>query len=148
MKLLITLILSLAGFAGSLHAAEVVLQENLACTADINKWGYSSNCSCQGRTRYDQRVGYCIRGAYKPITVSGSIVAGLVAVGGETTGIALQTFDSPSVRYELVLQTKDFEKLSQLNGVPFEVVGDYIVLPGVEAAPRPAIIVKQLHWLD
>lgn len=148
MKILSAIILSLAGFAATAQSAEIISATGQACSKDINPWGHPSYCICPDPSRYDQRIGSCVVGAYEPIIVSGQILAGLAAIGGETTGIALRTFDHPQVTYELVLTKKDHKKLSQLNGVPFEVEGDFVKLPGVEAGPRPAIIVRELRWLD
>ncbi len=32
----------------------------LICTRDLNQWGYSSNCKCEGSAIYDQKIGKCI----------------------------------------------------------------------------------------
>ncbi|HYX33880.1 MAG TPA: hypothetical protein VE954_12260 [Oligoflexus sp.] len=148
MNMLKAIIFSLAGFAANAQSAEIISTNSMACTKDINLWGHASRCACPVSSLYDPRLGACVIGTYEPIMVSGQILAGLGAIGGETTGIALRTFENPEISYELVLNKVDSKKLSQLNGLPFEVEGDFINLPGVEIPSRPAIIVRELRWLD
>jgi hypothetical protein len=148
MKIFSAILFGLISVTSAAQAAEIVPTETLICTKDLNPWGRASRCFCPVETRYDQRLGACITGEYEPIMVSGQVVTGIVAIGGESTGIALRTFDNPDVSYELIVTREDRRKLSRLNGLPFEVEGDYIELPGLETGARPAIIVKDLRWLD
>ncbi|WP_141733307.1 hypothetical protein [Oligoflexus tunisiensis] len=148
MKFFNAILFSLISVTSAAQGAEIFPTENLGCTKDLNPWGKPSRCFCPVESRYDARLGSCVIGEYESITVSGQVVTGIVAIGGETTGIALRTFENPDVSYELVVTREDRRILSRLNGLPFEVEGDFIELPGLETGARPAIIVKELRWLD
>ena len=60
------------------------------CTRDINLWGHASRCSCDVGQKYDQRAGLCLAGEdIETVMVSGAVTAGMMAIGGETTGFIL-----------------------------------------------------------
>ena len=96
---------------------------------------------------YDERAGLCF--TEKPsehITVQGPVSAGIMAIGGETTGIIIEVADNQS--YELIVKKVEEKKLTKLSGIWFEVSGNLISLPAVERKKRPAIIVENLHVLE
>jgi hypothetical protein len=76
----------------------------------------------------------------------GAVSAGLAAIGGETTGFEIKTQAEGS--YELILKVVDQEKLSTLDGMWFEVVGELITIESVERKDRKAIIVDKLAVLE
>ncbi len=117
------------------------------CTSDFNLWGHSSQCSCAQGKVYDQRAGFCLEAKEaEQITVQGAVAAGLTAIGGETTGFEIKTQAGGS--YELILKVVDQEKLSTLDGMWFEVVGELITIESVERKERKAIIVEKLAVLE
>jgi len=117
------------------------------CTSDFNLWGHSSQCSCHQSKVYDQRAGLCLEDKEAvEITVQGAVSAGLAAIGGETTGFEIKTQAEGS--YELILKVVDQEKLSTLDGMWFEVVGELITIESVERKERKAIIVDNLAVLE
>ncbi len=117
------------------------------CTSDFNLWGHSSQCSCDQGKVYDQRAGLCLEDKEAvEITVQGAVSAGLAAIGGETTGFEIKTQAEGS--YELILKVVDQEKLSSLDGMWFEVVGEIITIESVERKERKAIIVDKLAVLE
>ncbi len=117
------------------------------CTSDFNLWGHSSQCSCDQSKVYDQRAGLCLEDKEAvEITVQGAVSAGLAAIGGETTGFEIKTQAEGS--YELILKVVDQEKLSTLDGMWFEVVGEIITIESVERKERKAIIVDNLAVLE
>lgn len=117
------------------------------CTRDINPWGHASNCSCSDDGIYDARAGLCFKDSHgKKIMVQGPISAGMVAIGGETTGFVLTT--PQGVSYELIVKVDDQEKLYKLSGMWFEVAGDLISILSVERGPRKAIIIDSLSVLE
>ena len=117
------------------------------CTGDSNLWGHSSQCFCDQGKIYDQRAGLCLEDKeVEEITVQGAVSAGMAAIGGETTGFEIKTPAENS--YELILKVVDQQKLSTLNGMWFEVVGELVKIESVERKQRPAIIVKKLAVLE
>ena len=117
------------------------------CTSDFNLWGHSSQCSCDQGMIYDQRAGLCLEDTLvKEITIQGVVSAGMAAIGGETTGFEITTKEEES--YELILKVVDQEKLSTLDGMWFEVVGELINIESVERKERKAIIVDKLAVLE
>lgn len=117
------------------------------CTSDFNLWGHSSQCSCDQSKVYDQRAGLCLEDREAAeITVQGAVSAGLAAIGGETTGFEIKTQAEGS--YELILKVVDQEKLSTLDNMWFEVVGELITIESVERKERKAIIVDKLAVLE
>jgi hypothetical protein len=117
------------------------------CTTDFNLWGHSSQCSCEQGKVYDQRAGLCLEeGDVEEITVQGAVSTGLAAIGGETTGFEIKTQAKDT--FELILKVADQEKLSTLDGMWFEVVGELISIESVEREERKAIIVDKLAVLE
>ena len=117
------------------------------CTMDYNAWGNASNCACPDAYRYERRAGLCIPelSILEEISTEGTLLTGLVAIGGETKGIELISNDGP---YELILEVKTLENIEESNGLSFEVLGDVIYLPVVERESRPAIIVKEMNLIQ
>jgi hypothetical protein len=117
------------------------------CTTDINIWGHASQCSCDEDQVYDERAGLCLEGIKgEKITAQGAISANMAAIGGETTGIEIKTQKAGS--YELILKVPDQEKLKELEGMSFEVVGEIIIIESIERKGRQAIIVDRLAVLE
>lgn len=80
----------------------------------------------------------------KKIEVSGTLKTGIIAVGGETTGIIIQAKDKT---YELDFG-KDKElraKAEKLHNKKVDVVGTLIVKKGVEVKERRIITVSKLE---
>lgn len=117
------------------------------CTRDINPWGHASHCSCNDDASYDERSGLCLQGIeVKTITVQGPVSAGVMAIGGETTGFTITAEDGAS--YELILQGADQEKLTELSGMWIEIEGEQISRRGIEIRERPTIIVERIAVLE
>lgn len=117
------------------------------CTRDINLWGHASQCSCDTRNIYDERSGLCFQGdEVEQIMVQGAIAAGMMAIGGESTGFSIKTSEGDS--YELILKTTDQEKITQLNGIWFEIEGELINIESVEIKGRKAIIADRIAVLE
>ena len=117
------------------------------CTRDLNLWGHASQCSCETCNIYDERSGLCLQGDdVEQITVQGAITAGMMAIGGETTGFSIKTSEGDS--YELILKTADQEKLTKLNGIWFEIEGELINIESVEIKGRTAIITDRIAVLE
>lgn len=128
-------------------SATVVPSQDMICTRDLNPWRQSSICSCPDNTRYDQRIGYCVEGPAYPATVRGEIETGVMAVGGETSGIVLESLSD--ARFDLVLSNDLLRQLEEgtERGQIFEVEGEYIELPGTEIPLRPSLIVSSIREL-
>ncbi len=79
-----------------------------------------------------------------PQTFNGTLRTGIMAIGGETTGIVLET---PSGRYELDVSgsPQAAAKVDQLAGKKVTVLGDYRPRPGVEVKERRIIVVRELR---
>ena len=77
-------------------------------------------------------------------TFEGTLQTGIVAVGGETTGIVLKT--KAHGQYELDLKKDDklLKLADKLNGKKVVVEGDYKPRPGVEVKERRIILVKSI----
>ena len=117
------------------------------CTSDFNPWGQSSQCSCTDGRGYDQRAGLCLDSEEaEEIRVSGAIAAGIMAIGGETTGFEITSKEGDT--YELILKVADQEKLNSLDKMWFEVTGELIIIEGVERKDRKAIIAETLGVLE
>src|SRR4051812_8953952 len=78
---------------------------------------------------------------------TGTLKTGVIAIGGETTGVTLST---DSGVYELDLGAKDGlkKKADALNGKKVVVTGDYQPRKGVEVKERRIIAVKSLRAAD
>lgn len=136
---------AVASFAVGARSAEVVpTGEALMCTRDYNPWGRASLCECPEQSTYENRSGYCIRGTLEPVMSEGLISTGMMAIGGETTGIILDTAEQGSYELILPLSLKQSLENMETESIGFQVVGDYLEVPGVETGMRPTIIVNQL----
>lgn len=140
----------LASCLGSTLAfsATVVPAPEMICTRDLNPWLQSSRCSCPEETRYDQRIGYCVKGPAENLAIRGEIETNVLAIGGETTGIVLTSLND--ARYELIMPAAWEEKAKawETQGRTFEVRGEFIDLPAVELPARPALIVSSIQELS
>ena len=117
------------------------------CTRDINQWGQSGHCSCEEGKTYDERAGLCLAaGGGGKVIVQGTIVAGMDAIRGETTGFEIRNFEG--VSYHLALKVDDRKKLQDLSGLWFEVIGDVVIVESAEMKNRKIIIVDSLHFLE
>ena len=125
-------------------AAAVIPTEGSICTRDYNPWGLASRCECPEPSAYEHRIGQCITGQLQPLRVEGFISTQMAAIGGETTGIVLES--SEIGYYELVLPLHLRAELEQaeLSGRSFTVTGDYINIRGIESGDRPTLIVNTL----
>ncbi|WP_136809018.1 hypothetical protein [Desulfosediminicola flagellatus] len=117
------------------------------CTRDLNLWGNASQCSCTTGDVYNERSGLCLQGDnIEQITVQGAIIAGMMAIGGESTGFSIKTPEGDS--YELILTTADQDKFTRLNGMWFEVEGELITIDSVKIKGRKAIIADRIAVLE
>ena len=84
---------------------------------------------------YDERSGLCLENSEGDIVmIQGAILTDIMAIGGETTGISIKTPNQGT--YELILKTAEQEKLKKLNGIWFEVAGEFIIIESVEMKGR------------
>lgn len=117
------------------------------CTRDLNLWGHAGQCSCLEESVYDERAGLCLEGdEAEQIMVQGALTAGMAAIGGETTGFAIETSEEDF--YELILRLDDQKKLSTLSGMSFEAEGELIIIDSVGRKGRQVVIVDQLFVLE
>lgn len=117
------------------------------CTRDLNLWGNASQCSCSTGNIYNEQSGLCLQGdTIERITVQGAITAGIMAIGGETTGFSITNPEGES--YELILTIADQEKFTKLNGMWFEIEGELIAIESVEITGRKAIIADRIAVLE
>jgi hypothetical protein len=79
----------------------------------------------------------------KKVEMKGMLKTGIVAIGGETTGVVVETKDGA---YELDLgKDKDLkEKADKLNGKAVVVAGELTIRKGVEVKERKIIVVSSL----
>jgi hypothetical protein len=145
MKILCAMLVTAGISASTAYGAWVVDARALACTQDYNEWGHGSSCGCPEATQYNQKIGRCLQGEAYPIRVQGVLHSGVTATGGETTGIELETKFG---RFELIAKLADIAKLQKANGLTFEVSGEFLLMPGVEARRRSVILVDELNWLE
>lgn len=118
------------------QAAWVVPIQNLACTMDINEWGYSSSCSCPEASEYNEKIGQCMYGEAYPILVSGVVHS----KNPLKKGVTLETEYGV---FKLLVKQSDMEKLLKADEKYFEVEGEFVLLE-----TEPAIIADSLHWLQ
>jgi len=117
------------------------------CTKDRNYWNNPSVCRCPYDFFYAQQVKRCLSHAMNPsIFVQGVIDSGVVAIGGETTGIILTTYDAKS--YELIVHPKYLEKLNMVGAQFFEVSGVPVTFNYLERGEVSALIVNEIRWLN
>jgi hypothetical protein len=145
MNVLNAMLMTAGILASTAHGAWVVDTPALACTQDYNEWGRGSSCGCPEATQYNQKIGRCLQGEAYPIRVQGVLHSGVMAVGGETTGIELETKFG---RFELIVRRAEIAKLQKANGLTFEASGEFLLIPGVEILKRAVIIVNELNWLE
>jgi hypothetical protein len=83
----------------------------------------------------------------KKVEMKGTLHTGVVATGGETTGIVIDTKDG---KYELELGKgkKLRQKAKELNGKSVVVAGTLVVRKGVEVRERKIITVTSLKASD
>ena len=83
----------------------------------------------------------------KPVEMKGVLHAGVAAVGGETTGVVIETKDG---RYELDLgANKELrDKADKLEGKTVVVKGQLTTRKGVEVAERKIVVVSELRSED
>ena len=76
-------------------------------------------------------------------TFEGTLESGIMAVGGETTGVVLKT--ESGEKYELDFgKDGNLAKLAEkLNGKPVVVIGEYTIRGGVETKERRIIRVTK-----
>ncbi len=118
-----------------------------ACTRDINPWGHAGRCSCDVGQKYDERAGLCLAGdEIETVVVSGAVTAGMMGIGGETTGFIIETKNGDV--YELILKTADQDQLNKLSGMWFEIEGELIAIESVERKERKAIIAERISVLE
>ncbi len=80
--------------------------------------------------------------SYFKVTAKGTLKTGVVAIGGETTGILLMTKD---LTVELDIKDKDvLKKAEGLNGKVVTVTGTFAIKPGVEVKQRLILTVESL----
>ena len=72
---------------------------------------------------------------------TGKLETGIVAIGGETTGVVLTT---KSGRFELQLNKEQREKAEKLNGKQVTVTGKLTIKKGVEVRERRIIEVTTI----
>jgi hypothetical protein len=77
------------------------------------------------------------------ITVSGTLHTGIVAIGGETTGYAIETADGRMI--ELQLNRAQQQRANRLDGRQIEVTGRLTIVQGVERPDREVIIVERMR---
>ncbi len=133
--------------ATSASAVTIVPVENQICTRDLNLWGQPSRCSCPDEVSYDQRIGKCVIGEVEPIVVSGELLTGVSAIGGETTGFVLS--DANRGDFELILTRPLRAEFSELDtsGTMYQIEGEYVLVEGIEIPERPTIIVTGIKPL-
>jgi hypothetical protein len=84
--------------------------------------------------------------SYIKVTAKGTLKTGVVGIGGETTGITLQTKDGT---VELEIKDKDLLKKAEgLDGKAVVVTGTFAIKPGVEVKARLIVTVDLLKKAD
>lgn len=132
----------------SAYSASIVQTEGLACTRDFNAWGNAGRCACPSESNYENRIGKCLIGQLESISTTGQISTEVSAIGGETTGIVIQSADAASYELVLPLRLKEQLQQAQVEGVQYTVEGDFLNIQGVESGDRPTIIVNELTPLS
>ncbi len=79
--------------------------------------------------------------AQQEVTLTGTLKTGLVAIGGETTGVVIVLADGKTV--ELSFSSKAFAKVQKLNGQQIKVSGKTVSRCGPERGCRTIIEVKR-----
>ena len=78
-------------------------------------------------------------------TFTGTLKTGVMAIGGETTGITLTTADNGIYELDLGADKELKKKAEGLNGKKVTVVGEYKPRPGVEKKERRIIATTSLR---
>jgi DNA/RNA endonuclease YhcR with UshA esterase domain len=86
-----------------------------------------------------------LQGTPYQLSTQGVLYTDLVAIGGETTGIAVE---SDQGFIELIVSRSMRESLANAGGKRIEVQGELILIQGVEIAQRRALIVESLNVLE
>jgi hypothetical protein len=81
-------------------------------------------------------------GEWIDVTVSGTLKAGVIAIGGETTGV---TVSANGTVWELELHGKQLEAAVDLNGARVVVTGRLTRRAGVEVRERYVVDVKSIN---
>lgn len=81
-------------------------------------------------------------GEHIDVTVRGTLSAGVMAIGGETTGV---TITAAGVRWDLALQTAQRDTAGELNGSTVVVSGRLRRAAGVEIKDRLILQVRSLE---
>ena len=130
------------------YSANTVATDTLACTRDYNAWGQAGTCACPALSEYEPRIGRCLAGELEPVVSTGEIANEVAAIGGETTGIELQTANNENYELVLPLLLKKQMQQANLKGLQYRVEGDLLQVEGVETGDRPTIIVNSLTLLE
>jgi hypothetical protein len=84
--------------------------------------------------------------SYIKVTAKGTLKTGIVAIGGETTGIILTTKDGV---LELDIKDKELRKKAEgLSGKVVTVTGNLTIRPGVEVNVRHIVTVESIKAND
>lgn len=78
---------------------------------------------------------------YIKLEAKGKLVTGIMAIGGETTGISIST---STASFELELDKKQAAEAEKLKGKMVIVTGTLVIKPGVTRGPRTVIKVATL----
>jgi hypothetical protein len=80
---------------------------------------------------------------YIKVEVKGKLETGIVAIGGETTGVTI-TVDKTTWELDFGKNDALHKQADQLNGKQVVVTGTLKVIPGVEKPPRNVVTVATL----
>ena len=80
--------------------------------------------------------------SYIKVEAKGKLLTGITAVGGETTGVMIQTGVGS---FELELDKKQEAEAKKLDGKAVIVTGSIVIKPGVTRGPRTLIQVASLR---
>ena len=84
---------------------------------------------------------------YVKVEIRGKLETGIVAIGGETTGIQIQA-DGITLELDLRALPELAKQLESLNGKQVEVTGQLTERQGVETGKRRIVMVKSLKPVD
>ena len=108
-------------------------QQLSSCSADKNPWGQPRSCGCVGvaKSYYNPYLGECQAQAVPAATSTlvGTVKTGIMAIGGETTGIMLST---PGASVELLFPVEQLSTIRKLDGKKIRVTGWKFTVIGVE----------------
>ena len=86
-----------------------------------------------------------LRVEHVEVSYEGILSTGVVAIGGETTGVTLKTEKDGVFQLDLGKDEHLKKSAEELNGKKVRVTGDYKPRPGVEVKERRIILVKTLQ---